>query len=256
MLSVVLFSVRGGIETYTAQLVNELAPIVRVAYAIDIKTKQQIGRLIDPRVTLIEYRRPRLREFWGIVEICRLAVKIKQFNPDLFHIQGDGVWESVLLRLLSNIPIVATVHDPIKHIDQRTHVNNWTMKDVVKRSRGWVLHSEGLKNIFIKLNKVNKDNVLIHPHGIYNFYCNYSPPSKNKEKFFLFFGELRINKGLDLFLEAFEMVTGQIPEWKVVIAGRGHFEQDKHLEFNRERIEFYNRYITNAEAASFFLKPE
>lgn len=254
MISVVLFSVRGGIETYTLQLANALAPIARVAYAIDTNKKKQVHNLIDQRVTLLEYRRPRLREPWGIIEIRRLAQEIKKFKPDLFHLQGDGVWESVLLRFLTNIPTVNTVHDPIKHIDQRTYLNNWTMKDAIKRSKGWVVHSDGLKKVLVERNKISEETILVHPHGVYDFYCNFAQPSSNKEKYILFFGELRVNKGLDLFLEAFEKVKDQIPEWRVMIAGRGRLANNKSLEKVADRIKLHNRYITDAEAADLFSK--
>lgn len=150
MLSIVLYSIRGGIETYTLQLANALAPIARVAYAIDRQKKEQIAKQVNPKVTLIEFNRPRLREVWGIFTMYDLSRKIIKFKPDIFHIQGDGVWESILLRFLNDIPIVNTVHDPIKHIDQRTYLNNWTMKDAVNRAKGWVVHGKQLKAIFIK----------------------------------------------------------------------------------------------------------
>ena len=252
MLSVVLFSMRGGVETYTLQLANALSSIARVGYVIDFNKRRQLAKGIDRRVVLLEYKRPRRRELLGVFEIKRIAREIEQFKPDLLHLQGDGVWEGILLRFLANIPVVNTVHDPIKHVDQRTWLNNWTMRDAIKRSCGYVVHGEELKKIFVEKNKINDAKILVHPHGVYNYYCNYCVPSRNRKKNLLFFGALRKNKGVDLFLEAFVRVKDEIPDWNVVVAGLGSLEQNVFFEANQERITSYNRYITDAEAAYFF----
>ena len=254
MLSIVLYSVKGGIETYTLQLANALASIARVAYAVDRQKKEQIANYVNPEVTLIEFDRPRLREIWGIFTIYDLSKKIKKFKPDIFHLQGDGVWESILLRFLKDIPIINTVHDPIKHIDQRTYLNNWTMKDAVNHSKGWVVHGRCLKEILIEKNQVNKDLILVHPHGVYDFYLDFASRSQDKENYILFFGELRINKGLSLLLEAFDQIKDEIPGWKVVIAGQGDISKLDYIEKNKNRVDIIDRYIDDAETAELFSK--
>jgi glycosyltransferase involved in cell wall biosynthesis len=277
MLSVVFFSMRGGVETYTLQLVNALAPFGRVAYAIDSETKEQFGDSIDSSVTLLEYRRPRLREISGFSEMRSLARRIKQFAPNIFHLQGDGLWESFLLRnLCDTMPVVNTVHDPVKHIDQRTFLNNWTMKDAISRSAGWVVHSPALKRIFLEKNRVNEEQVLVHPHGVYDYYLKYAEPSKEREKYILFFGALRFNKGADLLLEAFSAIQDRIPGWRIIFAGRAPLEKKIYpffLSNSRsaakqkliskllfsysqvsDRIEFRNRFISDREAGSLFSK--
>ena len=254
MLSIVLYSVKGGIETYTLQLANALAPIARVAYAVDRQKKRQILNQVSPKVTLIEFDRPRLREIWGVCNLYYLSRKIIEFKPDILHLQGDGVWESLLLRFLKHIPIINTVHDPIKHIDQRTYLNNWTMKDAINRSRGWVLHGQILKKIFLKKHKVSRDRILVHPHGVYDFYLNFASRSQEKRKYILFFGALRINKGPDLLLAAFDQIKNQVPGWKIVIAGHGDISKINFNQNNKNRVIILNRYIDDAEAASLFSK--
>jgi len=274
MLSVVLYSVKGGIETYTLQLANALCKYANVAYAIDIQKKKDLVNFIDDKVTLINYRRPRVRDPRGAVEMYRLSKKIKKFNADIFHLQSDGIWECVLLRYLNGMTIVNTVHDPIKHIDQRNFLNNWTMKDAIQRSVGWVVHSEGLRSLFMEKNYVNGDKILVHPHGVYDYYVNYTKPRINRDKYILFFGAIRTNKGLDLLLKAFDKLKHKAPEWRVVVAGRGQLRKKIDL-FSRkkyqttidtgniedvtqyceqigDRIELHNQYIPDPEASELF----
>lgn len=277
MLSVAFYSMKGGVETYTLQLANAMAPFARVAYAIDRETKEQFGDSIDRRVTLLEYRRPRLREISGFSEMRKLARRIKQFGPNIFHLQGDGLWESYLLRNLCNtMSVVNTVHDPVKHIDQRTFVNNWTMKDAIGRSSGWVVHSPTLKKIFLEKNPVEEARVLVHPHGVYDYYLKYAEPSKAREKYILFFGALRHNKGPDLLLKAFSAIQDRIPDWRIIFAGRAPLEKKRFPFFLlnsgsaakqqnicelllssskvSDRVEFRNRFIDDREASTLFSK--
>jgi glycosyltransferase involved in cell wall biosynthesis len=207
----------------------------------------------------------------------KLAHRIQQFAPDIFHLQGDGLWESFLLRNLSNtVSVVNTVHDPVKHIDQNAFVNNWSMKDAIGRSVGWVVHSPMLKKIFLEKNPVNEERVLVHPHGIYDYYLKYAAPSMEREKYILFFGALRFNKGPDLLLRAFSTIQDRIPDWRIIFAGRSPLEKKlypfflpnlrsaaKQKNINKllssysqvgHRFEFRNRFISDSEAGSLFSK--
>lgn len=96
------------------------------------------------------------------------------------------------------------------------------------------------------------DRILVHPHGVYDFYLNFVSRSQKKDNYILFFGALRINKGLDLLLEAFDQIKDKIPDWKVIIAGRGDIAKFNYIKKNNSRVDIINRYIDDAEAAELF----
>jgi glycosyltransferase involved in cell wall biosynthesis len=253
MISVVLLS-GPGLDDYTLHLANALSNFSHVAYCVDANQYARFGAALDTRVTPLVFRRPRRREMWGFEEMRRLARAIRAFQPNVFHLQGDGVWESVLLRMLGSLPLINTVHDPIKHIDQRNWLNNTLQWDAVRRACGWVVHSPNLKDIFIQRFHVDPDRVLVHPHGISDYYTRFAPPDARHEENILFFGELRHNKGGDILLRAFEALDSQLPGWHVIVAGRGNGLDDEHALIARldSRLDYRPRFIPDAELAALF----
>ena len=252
-LSVVLHA-GPGLDYYTFQLANSLSAIARVAYSVDAKQMERFGSAIDRRVTLLPFNRPRRRQLWGFQEMYRLSCDIRNFNLDVFHLQGDGLWESVLFRLLRETLRINTVHDPIKHIDQRTLLNNALMYDVIRQSKGWVVHSDGLKTILLDRFLLSPDRVLVHHHGVDTYYSSFPTKKTLREKTILFFGNLRINKGADILLRAFYLIRDQISDWKIIIAGGG-----KGLEGKEDLIEqldgqliFLNHFIDDNAVGDLF----
>jgi len=251
MISVVLHA-GPGVDDYTLHLANALAEFTRVGYSIDADQLNRYGAALDPKVVPIVYNRPRRRNLWGFQEMQKLSGKIRKFNPDILHLQGDGVWESVLLRMLSGLPLINTVHDPVKHIDQRNWLNHALQRDAIRRAYGWVVHSENLRERFARSFHVNSAHVLVHPHGILDYYTRYAPSKTQRGKTILFFGELRRNKGCDILLRAFELL--ELSDWHVIVAGRGEGLDDERALMVRlgERLDFRPRFISDAETADLF----
>jgi len=253
MISVALHS-GPGLDDYTLHLANALSMVARVAYCVDANQYARFGAALDTRVTPLVFRRPRRREMWGFDEMRRLAHAIRAFQPDVFHSQGDGIWESVLLRMLGSLPLINTVHDPVKHIDQRNWLNNTLQWDAIRHACGWVVHSPNLKDIFVRRFHVDPERVLVHPHGIFDYYTRFAPLVARREKNILFFGELRHNKGCDILLRAFEPLASQLPGWRVVVAGRGKGLDDDTALITRlgSRLDYRPRFIPDAEVADLF----
>jgi glycosyltransferase involved in cell wall biosynthesis len=94
------------------------------------------------------------------------------------------------------------------------------------------------------VNLVNKENAL------FNLKLN------SEYKYFLFFGQIKEVKGLDLLLKAFAKYNNQ--KTKLIIAGRAwkdDLEKYEDLINNlsiKDNVLFYNRYITDQEKDLFF----
>jgi glycosyltransferase involved in cell wall biosynthesis len=253
MISVVMH-VGPGIVDYTIQLANALSEGARVGLSISEDMMDMFSSAISSHVTPLIFKRPRRRDMRGFGEMNRLSRTIQKFQPDVFHLQGDGLWESVLMRMINPIPSINTIHDPIKHIDQRNLLNNSLMRDAVQRSRGWVVHSEGFKSIFLNQFKVNPDLVLVHPHGIIDHYTHLVSGNIQKEKYILFFGSIRVNKGCDILLRSFYSVKNELGEWKLIIAGSGDgLKSSEYLLDNLGSQVDYRGYLIPAiETADLF----
>src|SRR4030043_34075 len=73
------------------------------------------------------------------------------------------------------------------------------------------------------------------------------------EKTVLFFGRISRYKGLDILIKAEPLITQQIPDAKIVIAGSGQdFGRYESLITNRSRFEIQNRFISHREVPKFF----
>ena len=255
MISVIIHP-GSGLEMYSLQLSNALSEYCRVAFVVDQKRFENLTPTIKDAVEIIKFKRPRKRDILGIFEIIKLATNIRKFKPDLFHIQEDGIWESLLLRFVKGIPIINTVHDPIRHIDQRNFLTNWTMKDTIRLSSGFVVHGDSLKKIIKEKYSIKNENILVHPHGVFDYYKKFikNHPQK-RDKTILFFGELRRNKGLNILTSAFYKIKDKRKDWRIVVAGR--YIKKIKIPFIKElgeQFEWIDKFIKDKQVASLFSK--
>ncbi len=245
-------------DEYTFHLANVLAENLAVGLALDRRQIPRFQKWLHPSIAVLPYRRPRRRHVWGFLEMYRLAHKLRAFGADVLHIQGFGLWESVLARMARPIPLVNTVHDPVNHIDYRTPLNDFLLRDMVRQAQGWVVHSPGMKALLLQHHRgVDPQRVAIHPLGPYTYYRYLAPsPLPPRRPEVLFFGELRLNKGIDLLIQAFARIAPQAPRWRLIIAGRGRIPPETHpvLEglIQQGRAELHNRFIPDEEVARRF----
>ena len=137
MISVLLHA-GPGLDDYTLHLANALSESARVGYSISRSMLERYGDALDSRVTPLEYERPRRRHLWGFAEMSRLGRRIREFKPDIVHTQNDGMWESLLMGMLGELPVINTVHDPIKHVDHRNPFDLTFQRIGIRRACGWV----------------------------------------------------------------------------------------------------------------------
>ncbi len=243
-----------GFEDYTFHFVNALSAIARVGYSIDAKQRDRFGNALSSDIVPVIFNRPRRRHLWGIWEMYKVSKAIHQFKPDVVHVQGNGLWENLLLRMVKDLPIINTVHDPILHVDYRNYLNEFFLGDAVQRADGWVVHSQSLKQVLLDQYSMNSGRILVHPLGIHDYYCRYSPIEVQREKYVLFFGEPRFNKGFDLLVNAFTSIKDQLDGWNIVLAGKKPVKKELEVSIFRlgDRAVYWNRYITDVEAASLF----
>ena len=236
-------------------LFRSLADVARVELSVPEHLWKRYESALSSRITPLLFRRPRRRELWGFREMRRLSREMLEFRPDIFHLQADGVWESVLLRMIGPLPVINTIHDPVKHIDQDNFLNNFLMRDAVQHARGWVVHSEAMKRILLERFQMDPGRVLVHPHGSITYYTGFAAQGHiQREKFILFYGSVRHNKGCDVLLRAFDSVKDRLDGWKVIVAGGGDDLKDYQglLKGLGDRLEYRNRFIEDDETADLF----
>ena len=171
---------------------------------------------------------------------------------DVIHITDFPQYFEIPLYFLRK-KIVLTVHDPIPHSTEKCNA------PLVLKARKWGFR---LLNHFIILNAAQKEECVALNHlekkhiydsrlGRYDYLRMYERQHTNGAKgdYFLFFGQIASNKGIDYLLEAMKMVHEQYPQMRLIVAGKGKYPFDISEYQQLDYIEFRNRFIPDEELA-------
>ena len=183
------------------------------------------------------------------------AVKnhIRFLEPEIIHFEGFTLRTIGLLPFLYKLKkMVLTVHDAVLH----TGETSW--KSRLPRylffrlpvNKSYVFYSNYSMEQFKKYTKHSKgDKVLLkmYPFSYFNKIGLNMPEGHGG---ILFFGRISKYKGVDILLDAMPAVFEEMPDEKLIIAGKGADENLlKHPVLNdkNNHVTFINSYIPNDE---------
>ena len=173
--------------------------------------------------------------------------KINSKNYDVINIVGQDKFLINFHEKLICKHIAHTLHEVNNHYlnkELKSPLLNYLFLNKVKI----IVHSnEAYKKICL-YKACNQALVFKIPFGLFETYCHYSPVGLLPKaiSYVLFFGYIRPYKGLDIFLNAVELLKGDFPEIKFVVAGSGHIPELEDLK-KSERFIVINRHISNSE---------
>jgi glycosyltransferase involved in cell wall biosynthesis len=191
------------------------------------------------------------------------AKQINKFKPDILIISYwmsfmVPAYSSICLLLNKKIRTVALVHNAIPH--EKRFMDKPLAKFFFNRCDAFIILSEPVKKDVLSLKK--KANIVLHPHPIYNHYGDKIPRDlacdslgiESNKKNLLFFGLIREYKGLDILIEAVNLLDDS---YQLIIAGEsyGSFETyNKQIEKSQYKgnIKVFEQYIPDSLVASFF----
>ena len=226
----------GGLPIdYTIQLANSLSK--REEVMIVLLNNSQLEEHIEninknvniclTRKIISPHRHPK-----NLLTPFNIIRGIRQFDPDVIHIQGGDLLSILILPFLKNCPLITTFHDARPHPgwDKRLmsrFIRFWTMKS----SKKIFVHGKKLKEIMIKEYNLPEDKIHAIPIGEHNVapFKKYMKENVKEEKSILFFGWIGFRKGLKYLIKAEPMITKEVPDAKIIIAGR-----TGNLRFNEE----------------------
>jgi len=171
------------------------------------------------------------------------------------------IFELVLLRL-TGIKIVWTVHNLINHERYQEKFEFFVNKIVIRLSNSLIVHSHAQKEKLIEFygEKV-KGKTFIAPQGgyasLYEKKISYDQAKKTigiaeKEKVFLFYGNIRPYKGVDILIDAFLLNPfGKF----LIIAGRCDDETEKSIKNKLNGLKnflFHCEYVSREETSIYW----
>jgi alpha-maltose-1-phosphate synthase len=190
------------------------------------------------------------------IAFLKLYRAIADTRPDVIHLNSSHPLMLLTLPLLARRhKIVATIHDATSHPGSDRNLRKHLERQVVVRhAKYFFVHREVIRQQFLMLNPgIGKTQVLITPHGDYDFFnITNSDTATEETATLLFFGRISIYKGLIHLVEAVDLIKAKHPDLKVIIAGSGDPGALVQQALQDNIYELHNRFINDDEVAEFF----
>ncbi len=181
-------------------------------------------------------------------ELRRLS---DEFKPDVIHVVSAQEWNPALGMFIRHVlkrPLIYTLHDVIHH-EGTPFYFRVTERLFRRMPDGLVVLTEQGRQILTG-EGMNPEKILVVPHGVYDFFTQYSREDVLERKEILFFGRIEEYKGIGVLLKAARPLLDADTDWSLQIAGGGDVTPYQDL-LNHPRIGLTNRFLTNAEVAEF-----
>jgi len=257
----------GTFSDYTIQLANALSEKNEDVLFVTLKhalMHEYETNIIDERVKLhlLTKKNPLYHPYnlWIFINLIR---SISKFNPEIVHLQiGLGFAELPVFlfsKFLKRYNIVVTFHDVVLHLGEKSWLQEFLRHFIRKYADQIIVHGEKLKEKMIKEYNIphSKVNAILPGECCVAPFKKYEREDiKENGNFILFFGRIWEYKGLEYLIKAEPIITKEVPEVKIVIAGMGEsFTKYEQMIGNR-RAKFivHNYHIPYREGAELFQK--
>ena len=222
-----------GHEKEKLKVVSEIAPklsrIVKISGELhDAKDDSKLRALLEFPDTLSDHQ-----------DIYNLGASMEKHGPN---------------RIAEIVKKFPEAHQgPLVSILANTNDN---ITDIRKYSDKIIVHGEKLKDQMIEEYNIPKKKVNAIPigeHEVAPFKMYEIKDLKENGNLILFFGRIWGYKGLEYLIKAEPMITKEVPDAKIVIAGTGEeFQKYKNMMMNRANFIVHNYRIPYKEGAELF----
>ena len=155
---------------------------------------------------------------------------VSRNRPDLAHIMFlNQFTDSLALRLLSHsVPLVSTVHDAVPHNPRLpAWLQHQVLRDVYHHAGHLVVHHDHVRRRLVDEFAVDATSIDVIPLQVPHFgpLASVDPP---REPTVLFFGTFRANKGIDVLLDAIELL-GDRRDYRFHFAGQASPQESRRV---------------------------
>ncbi|AMA59728.1 glycosyltransferase [Bradyrhizobium sp. CCGE-LA001] len=246
---------------YSYRLAAGLAHHCDVRLVLNRKDANQQWELADIAVTAPFETRIRdlsLRR-GGAIGIPASFLDIISFRPDVIHChEVPEIYTSRLIQLLRplGIPLVLTVHDAIPHSEggSGTSAREDAWRERMRAAASVVTtHGESCIADFRRASPGFKGDTVSSMHGVLMVPPAKAAPTAPEAARILFFGRMWAYKGLDVFIDAIDILVRRGVAHEAIVAGRG--PEMTRLGARMEAmptIKTINAYISPAETGRLF----
>lgn len=241
---------------YTLELAEGLNRKTDILLMIPEKQLMRFREVINKSLNIFPFKQSRLRYPSNIIHAWNMIRKIREFNPDVIHIQRGDPWFNFFIPFLTQYGLVTTIHDVDLHSGDKEskRIPEFTHRIAIRYANQIIVHGQELKIQMIKKTKRFPDDINVLPRGINSIYTRYvAGEVKNESSCILFFGRIWEYKGLRYLIEAEPIISKVIPNIKIIIAGRGeNVNNYKRFMMHQDKYVIYNKHISNNMVATLF----
>jgi starch synthase len=242
---------------YSVRLANGLAKDAKVLLLLPNRKADPHRSKLDQAVNFQPFNQPRLRQPFGqVAMIYRILQQIRRFDPDVIHLQNGHLWFNLALPFLKRYPLVITIHDPKPHTGDKESGKIPQLMAIWDfghhRADQLIVHGEQLKQVVVgELGIVSEIVHVVPMIALGNDLADSQIQEDDHQ--ILFFGRIWEYKGLEYLIRAEPLITAQVPDARIVIAGRGEdFARYQRLMVHPECFSIYNEYVPNDKRDELF----
>jgi glycosyltransferase involved in cell wall biosynthesis len=173
-----------------------------------------------------------------------LIRQIREFQPDVIYFQQGHLWFNFALPFLRSVPLVITIASRV--------TPQWIMDFGFRRADQVIVHGETLKRQVVEQLGMPPENIHVILRvalGIRNVPSTLEDDGKTV----LFFGRIWEYKGLKYLIQAEQRIAEEVPDVRIVIAGKGEdFDPYRRMINGSMRFVVHNRYLSTAERDELF----
>ena len=215
----------GGPRHYSHLLIKAVLDRDNTAIVFaPVTDKQDLISVVGNENNFCFYGKRRMRYPSNLMTMGYIAKSIEALKPDVVHILEYYPWMHFFLKRLAKIPLVMTVHDPIRHIGdigESIRVlgsERWFYKYISQ----FIVLGNGMKTLFSERYGIDEIKVNVIPHGDSCFYSKWAKTDiQENGNCVLFFGRIYRYKGLEYLAQAEPLISRIIPDVQFVVAGTG-----------------------------------
>jgi starch synthase len=211
--------------------------------------------LLSKSVELHVFDKPRLRQpIKQIQMVTRLVKQIRDFKPDVVHLELGHFWFNWALPMLGNVPLILTVHDAVIHVgdEDSGKTPQWVRDRACYRARERIVHAEQIKELLVQRLQIPSSTIHVIPPVLMGD-DTVQENVREEEDLVLFFGRIWEYKGLEYLIRSEPLITARIPRARIVIAGTGEdFSHYRRMMVHPDRFIVHNEYVSDEKRAELF----
>ena len=249
---------------YTIQLANALSKRedVMIVLLNGSQLEEHIEN-IDKSVNLYLTRKVKYPYYHPMNLLISFDIirKIRQFNPNIIHIQNGDLLSILIFPFLKKSSVITTFHDVCFHPGLESLMKRFIRFWSIKNSKKIFVHGKKLKGILVRAHNIPEEKVNTIPIGEHNVapFKRYIKENVKEDNSILFFGWIAIHKGLEHLIKAEPLITKEVRDARIIIAGRTgnrfneeYFKKCQNIMINKNNFEIYNQYISWEFGAELF----